>query len=307
MKLLKMTGLAVGLLGVIALVVVLAPVVSGQAQRDRQVLDLPRLDARLNTLIQGSTIGVEIRDVDAADVKREKLPEPTGAAIEEVRAGSPAEAAGFRAGDIVVTFDDERVRSARHLSRLIEETPDGRQVDATVVRDGERMTLQVVPESPTLRALDGLRGRLENFRFQMPERLDLDLVMPELDLRDLRDLHDLRERVRPLIITNGRARLGIGIEDLTDQLADYFGTTDGVLITEVDAGTPAAEAGLRAGDVITSVGDQAVRNAAGLRRELARATGDVRVTIVRDRKEQTVTVALDPVEAPRRRIVRRSF
>ena len=299
MKLLKLTGLAVGLLGAIALVIVLAPAVRGEAQRDRQGLDLSRLDARLTTLIQGSTIGVEIRDVDAADVKREKLPEPTGAAIEEVRAGSPAEAAGFRAGDIVVTFDAERVRSARHLARLIEETPDGRQVDATVVRDGERMTLQVVPESPTLRTFDDLRGRLQNFRFQMPERFDL--VMPELELRDF------RERVRPMIVTNGRARLGVGVEDLTAQLADYFGTSDGVLITEVDAGTPAAGAGLRAGDVITRINDQAVRNEAGLRRELARATGDVRVTIVRDRKEQTVTVAIDPVEAPRRRIVRRSF
>ena len=293
MKLLKVVGLGVGVLGVIALVIVLAPVVRGQAPRDRPVLDLYHFGG----LTQRASLGVEMRDVDAADVTREKLAEPAGAAIDEVHAGSPAEKAGLKAGDIVVSFDGERVRSARHLARLIDETPDGRQVETAVVRNGERLTLQVAPEAAGWGSLETLRGHLRDLRGRLPERFDV--TIPEFNFRDFRE-----RGVRPMVILDGRARLGVGVQELSGQLGEYFGADGGVLVTEVDAGTPAARAGLRAGDVIAKINDQTVRNTAELRRQLAAVTGDVRVTIVRDRKEQTLTVALDEVEQRRPRIVR---
>ena len=60
----------------------------------------------------------------------------------------------------------------------------------------------------------------------------------------------------------GRARLGVGVQDLTEQLGDYFGTSQGALVTAVDDNTPAKEAGLKAGDVITKINGEAVRDSA---------------------------------------------
>jgi serine protease Do len=286
-------------LGCIALVIVAAPVVRGQARAER-----PMLDMYVDGMLQGSRLGIDIRDVDAADVTREKLDGRVGAAVDEVQAGSAAEKAGIRAGDIVVTFDGERVRSARHLARLVDETPDGREVEATVVRNGERRTLKLTPQSAPgwLSRQFGIEPRHYSYSFRLPERFDLNI--PNFDREEFRS--ELRNRLRPFALMDGRSRLGVGVQELTGQLGEYFGAASGgVLVTDVDEGTPAKTAGLRAGDVITRINDQQVRSGDELRRRLAEVTGEVRIGIVRDRKEQTITAKLDEIEAPRRRIVRR--
>src|SRR5687768_3040518 len=69
-----------------------------------------------------SSIGVQVEDVRSG----------AGAEIRAVLPNSPAQRAGFMAGDIVVEFDGERVRSAAHLSRLVQETATGREVSAVI-------------------------------------------------------------------------------------------------------------------------------------------------------------------------------
>ena len=286
MRLLKILGLAAGVLGAIAVIVVLGRVAQAQSPRDRALSDFRQL------VFGGSYLGVTVRDVDSADVKREKLSAPTGAAVENVESGSPAEKAGVKAGDVFLSFDGEKVRSARHLSRLIEETPEGREVAATVMRNGAQLSLKMATSAQNY--WDAGMQTLREYR--LPERFHMNIP----DLPALRN-RDFSFR----FFEDSRGRLGVGIQELTDQLGEYFGTTTGVLVTDVDDGTPAKTAGLKAGDVITKVNDLQVRTGDELRRRLVDATGDVKVTIVRDRKEQTVTVALDPVEAPRRRVIRR--
>ena len=82
---------------------------------------------------RGSRLGVSIRDVNEDDVKAGRT---TGVVIEDVNDDSPAAKGGFKAGDVVTSFDGERVRSARQFSRLVEETPSGRSVKAQVMRGG---------------------------------------------------------------------------------------------------------------------------------------------------------------------------
>jgi serine protease Do len=227
--------------------------------------------------------------VDDADVKRLKLPNASGAVVDDVRADGPAAKAGFRAGDVVLTFDSETVRSARHLARLIEETPDGRDVATTVMRGGDKVSLKVTPEASHLsavigRALEPLRNMRMDMNLHMPERLELNI--PSLDTMT-------RGSRGPLAggwLVRSRGRLGASVEDLTAQLGDYFGAKDGVLVTGVDADTPAKTAGLKAGDVITKVDGETVGNTAELRRRLARASGESTLTVVRDHKETTVRV-----------------
>lgn len=281
------TGLGVTALAVVALIVTFAPFVQGQAaSRDQS---LAHLRAQI---LGGSQIGVDIRDVDATDVKREKLDSAAGAIVEDVRSGSPAAKAGIKAGDVIVSFDGEAIRSARQLSRLVEETADGREVAAVVVRNGQKVHLKVAPvAASTWAETDALR---ELRALRLPERLSLDLPVMTI-----------RRDALPGLLVGSRARLGVGVLDLTDQLGEYFGAKGGVLVTEVDEDTPAQAAGLRAGDVIVRVGTSTVSDAADLRRALAEASGDTKITIVRNRKEQTLTAKIDtdPV-FERRRIVR---
>ena len=74
-----------------------------------------------------------------------------------------------------------------------------------------------------------------------------------------------------MVMPPGRGRLGIGIQELTPQLGEFFGTDKGVLVTSVQADSPAAKAGLKAGDVITALGDAPVSSPSDLMRAVRRA------------------------------------
>lgn len=232
----------------------------------------------------GSSIGVSVRDLDRSEVERLKL--TGGAIVDEVRRAGPAESAGFRRSDVVTDFDGETVRSARQLARLVQETPPGRSVRARVLRDGKRIDLEVTPESgglgDTILDRDRLRERLgdagvwldrRGFRFDVPALSGV--------------------------------RLGVTVQDLTPQLAEYFGARDGLLVSSVADDSPAARGGLKAGDVIVSANGRAVRSRADLTRELAEADQTVAIGVVREKRETSLSIQLDragtrPGRPPRR-------
>jgi serine protease Do len=231
----------------------------------------------------GATIGVGIRDVDPAEAERQKL--SAGVLIEHVRANSPAEKAGLRKSDVVTEFDGERVRSARQFSRLVQETPAGRTVKLTVVRDGRTTGLSITPEPGRIDVLidrDRLAERLGELGDRLPFNFDFDL-----------------EAAGP------RGRLGATVENLTPQLAAYFGVKDGVLVAAVSENSPAARAGLTAGDVITTIDGRTVSSRAALVRLLRDVTANQEITIgiVRDKKESELKAILD---RPARRQTRRA-
>ena len=220
----------------------------------------------------GSAIGVTVRETTAEEIKAAKLDQPAGVRIESVRMSSPAEKAGFQAGDIVLEFDGERVRSVRQFTRLVRETPPQRTVTAVIVRGGARQTLQVVPQVSGALSGDVL-GRQPRNPFR---GFNLDIA-PQLR----------RGRV-------ARPALGVTVTPLSDQLAQYFGVKEGALVTSVESGSPAADAGLRAGDVITTVAGRSVRTPAELSEELRRAqSGDgVEIGVTRDRQSLRLKATL---------------
>ena len=294
----KLTALAAAALGV-AVIGAMAPVVLAQSDQ--------RIPREFYTYTFGSPFGASIRDVTDADMTRAKLATATGAVLDTVQETGPAGRAGFKSGDVVLSFDSENVRSARHLQRLIEETPAGREVAVTVMRAGERVNLKLKLESQTSQYFGSLSS-FNNLR-------DLQVTMPELNLERFRN--EFRVNVpdfyyfnnasgRLGLFSDRRLRLGIGVQELTSQLGEYFGTPAGVLVTEVDENSSGRTAGLRAGDVITKVNDQAVRSTQDLRRVLGNASGEISLTVMRDRKEQTLKVKLqdEPLETPGRTIRR---
>jgi serine protease Do len=265
MKLIKLVGVLVVVAGAGILALVYAPSSFAQERRDRELTVLAG---------RGAEIGVYVRDEDA------------GVTIDEVRPDSPAEKAGLKRSDVIVEFDGEHVRSARQFSRLVQESAPGRRVKATVMRDKQKKEVEIaLPESRRADLfIDGnrLRDRLGDLSDQLdrlpPFNYNFDFNLPEM--------------------ISGR-RLGVSVQALTDQLSTYFGAKDGLLVTSVTDGTPASRAGLKAGDVITSVNGERVHSRDDLLRSLRDAKNDkVDLGIVRDKKESTVTATLD---APLRR------
>ncbi len=227
-----------------------------------------------------SQIGVSIRDVDEKDLTKAKGT-TTGVVIEEVEADSPAQKAGLKVGDIVTEFDGERIRGTRQFVRLVQETPTGRQVSVAVMRDGQRVTVSVQPR-------EGGASRFGVFKIPSPKA-------PAFVFKG----DSFPPAVEKLL--GGSGRLGISIEELSPQLAEYFGTKDGVLVTSVLDNSNASKAGLKAGDVITSLNGQNVTSAGDVRTRTQRlAAGDeFSVGIVRDKKPMTLKGKLD--QPPQRR------
>jgi serine protease Do len=230
---------------------------------------------------RGSRLGVMVQDLDVTD-------QAGGVRIDSVDRDSPAEKAGLKAGDVVVEYDGERVRSARQFTRLVQETPDGRQVPLAVLRDGTRQTLTATPEARAFSwnmQIDGDRIRRDVERSMREFRMDLPPMRFRMD-------HPFEELLAP----PSRRRLGISLDSMTDQLAQYFGASEGgALVTSVEKDSVAEKAGLRAGDVITSINGDRTRDADQVV-DAIRATreGDVTIGYLRDKKAGTTKATIEP-------------
>jgi serine protease Do len=239
---------------------------------------------------RGVELGVTIRDLDGDQLKA-----GSGAVVENVREGSAAEKAGFKKGDVIVEFDGEHVRGQRHLQRLVSETPEGRTVKAAVMRDGKRVDLSVTPAT-------GERAARDNFEFFVPGPDHMPMPgMPGDRFEYFSDMPHIQPfRKGDGFFAPGRGRLGIGIESLSPQLAEYFGTKGGVLVTSVQPDSPAAKAGLKAGDVITSIEGKDVSDSGDLIDVVRRADdgSSLNLGYVRDKKAGKTTATLEKAEKP---------
>ena len=237
---------------------------------------------RVSFATEGGRLGISIDDVESP----ERPGSPTeGAIVRSVTIGSPAADAGLEDGDIVVEFDGERVRSSRQLSRLVQETPVGREVPLFVMRDDERLRLSVTPEE-----VDSLTA----FREWMPD-LDhweqrLRQALPQSLRRDREFLFEGQLR--------DRQRLGIEVTDIGPQLAEHFGVDHGVLVTSVLSESVAADAGLQAGDILTAIEGKSVSDVGALHRLVAAIAPPVTVQLAVWRDGAALTLAARFEEAP---------
>lgn len=295
-----------------------AVTLSGAAAPEQVIVDRHEVIPTLHEPVQlareilrvsgGSRLGVSIEDVGADDVTAKKLSSQSGALVQSVEDESAAAKAGIKAGDVIVEFDGERVRSAAQLRRLIQETPAGRKVGIAVSRDGQRMPLTVEPQDAgeESAAFRRLLPRLEASvrpapraprapRAPEPPRVfrapSPDMRIPELEV--FRD---------GFAYSFNGGRLGVTTQTLSEQLAKHFGVERGVLVTDVRADSAASKAGMRAGDVVTKVGSTAIDDTGDLMRAIGEAKGEVTIEVVRDRKPQALKVTIEegPVRTIRR-------
>jgi serine protease Do len=202
---------------------------------------VPQLRSR-GRVVRG-WLGVVIQGITPELAEQFELESERGALVSRVLPDGPADDAGLEHGDVIVEFDGKPVADWKDLPRIVADTPVGEKVSLRVVRKGKEKTLRVEI------------GELEE---------------PEL-------------AEAPNKAESEPAALGIRVQDLTDELAQQLGVDEenGVVVTQVEPGGPAAEAGLRRGDVIVEVDRTEVAGVGDLRKKLDEADDDVLMLIRR--------------------------
>jgi S1-C subfamily serine protease len=195
-------------------------------------------------------------------------------------------------GDVIVRFNGEEVTSTRKLTRLIGEVAPDHQAKITIQRNGrEQDVTATLGKRPAPKFADG------NFMLRAP----MPPMAPMTPMPNLKDfprvdgpqIYGVPDgEGRSLIWRAGEGRMiGVGVTSLTKQLAAHFGVESGVMINNVRENSPAAKAGLKAGDIVVEVDGKAVKREMDLIRSInEKKEGDVTLTIVRNGNRQTVTV-----------------
>lgn len=222
-------------------------------------------------------LGLEMAEVTADKAKALKLTPVHGVLVSEVLPDGPAAKAGLQSNDLIVQYDGHEVEGTVQFRRLVRETPPGRTVGVTVLRAGqeEKLTIQV-----------GNRTR----NVESGWHQGTSMILPPQSFNFKMDMPELFMGMTPV--------LGIEGEDVSGQLGAYFHVPgeEGVLVREVSSGTPAAKAGLKAGDVITRVDGLTVTTLAELRARLREKREDksVSLMVMRQGSPVTITVTIEP-------------
>jgi serine protease Do len=220
----------------------------------------------------GSFLGIYTEEITRENMGRFSLSEPRGVAVSKVVEGSPAEKAGLKKGDVIIRFNGEEVTSTRKLQRQINEVAPEHTARMTISRGGAEQELAV-----TVSKGKGFYGMFDW----------------KQDPDALKRLGELYGKQGFTSVLGARRRIGVSTSSLSKQLADFFGVAggEGVLLTNITENSPAAKAGLKAGDVITEVDGEHVEHPADLSRAINRKTeGEITLTIVRDKSQRTIKV-----------------
>lgn len=240
----------------------------------------------------GAYLGVSTEDVSKENMARYGMREVRGVGVTEVMKDSPAEKAGLRKDDVIIRFDGESVTSVRKLTRLVNESSADQTVRLTISRGGAE---QEVTATLSKREFGGmLKAKIGDDVWKDINK-DFKMEFPKFEMGKMGTLGD-----GSFIFAFGNRRIGVSTQSLSKQLAEYFGVKDGgALITSVTENSPAAKAGLKAGDVITAIDGEKVSSPGDITHALSKKeTGDVSLTIVRDKNMRTVTLTPEKSEHP---------
>jgi serine protease Do len=181
--------------------------------------------------VEHARIGVTIADVTPENVKFFHFDKASGALVSQVEPDSPGAKAGLKVGDIITGVDGKKAEDAGQLQVIISQQRPGTKVNLEVMRDGKSLTLPVT----------------------------------------LEDMNTRNEESSKPGQPHGKARWGLGLMDLTPEMRDQLqlpGNVKGAVVTIVQPGSPADNAGISRGDVIVEVNRHNVKSLSDVQREL---------------------------------------
>jgi len=176
-------------------------------------------------------LGVIIQEITPELAESFGLEETSGALIGEVLKDTPAEEAGLKGGDIIIEFDGKRIEEYNDLPSIVTRTPVGKEVGVKVLRDGKQRSFRV-------------------------------------KIRELREESPPTDRKKEEV----KESLGMTVEELSPAIIRHYRLSDdsGVIITDIEPGSPADDAGLRPGDIIKEINRQKINDLSDYQKHISR-------------------------------------
>jgi len=202
-------------------------------------------------------LGVSIQSITPELAKALKLKETKGALVADVVEGSPAEKAGVKRGDVIVAYNGKAVEDSHNLPVMVAATPVGQEVTVTVLRDGKEQQLRMeVAKLPS----DETRAKVD-------------------------------ESAQP-----AGGKLGLRLHDVNPQIARKLGlkADHGVVVMDVEPGSPAEQAGIQQGDVILEVNRNPVTSVTEVKDQVAKAGDEDQVLLLVQRDQAKLYVPVTP-------------
>ena len=251
-------------------------------------------------------LGVDVRDLTDEELNALKIKDARGAEITRLDHDGPACKAGVREHDVVLQIDGRPVEGQEQFRRTLHETPAGRTVTLLLLRDGQQQTLKATManrEEVERQAWDQHMTVVDPDGTSAPPPPPA--AEPSGHVRSgLAFLHGGSATTEPgsgksrsfLGTMLGAPYIGAVVEPVGPQLGQFFGVPSGVglLVKSVDPNSPAAVAGMRAGDVVVKANQMMMSTESDWTKSLHENKGRaIPVLVLREKKEQTLTLTPD--------------
>ena len=267
----------------VALAILLSATLGAKAQSNRVTQLLEKIDPLLTHNSPGY-LGVLVSDVDNDSASKLKLKDVRGALITLIDHDAPAGQAGLRINDVILEVNSQRIESAEQFGRMLHEMPAGRKITLLLSRDGNSQTIEV--------QLCDRKAMEQDVWNKLRRQGDSVTPAPALGI-----FNGSGEPGTPgfhMPFFGSTLNVGAVVEPLMAQTADFLGIQNGILVKQVTRKSEAAAAGLKPHDVILKVGTESINTTADWDRSLrANQNKPVQVTILRDGKQQVLTLQVD--------------
>jgi S1-C subfamily serine protease len=238
-------------------------------------------------------LGVDVRDVTGDQLANLKLKQPHGAEIIQVDHDAPAGKAGLREHDVVLRLNGQPIAGEDQVRKMLRESAPGKTVVLVISRDGQEMTITAQMAN---------REEVERQAWEQYLTVPEPQGNPPPPTENLGNASSstsstwLRGNSFIGTILMSPAYTGAILEKMSPQLAGFFGAPSGtgLLVRNVEANSPAAFAGMLAGDVVVRANTRTVASTSDWAKAIKLSHGhSLSVTVLRDKKEQTLTLTPD--------------
>jgi len=220
-------------------------------------------------------LGVVIQNPSADVRKKHNVSDDVdGVIVTETSEDGPAEKAGIKPGDVILGIEDDEIDDINELVEAVVSREPGDEIEITLWRDGRTMTVEAT--------LGAKKGQKYRHAYDIAEALkaigQIDMFIPQLSL----GIHG-----------GGKGRLGVYVDEVEGDLAEYFEIPDGegVLVEGVVEDSPAEKAGIKAGDIILEIDGETIADIDDLTDEISDMKTDAETPIVILRKGQRKTLS----------------
>ncbi|HWB32890.1 MAG TPA: PDZ domain-containing protein [Acidobacteriaceae bacterium] len=234
-------------------------------------------------------LGVDVRDVAQDEIGTLKLKDAHGAEIVLVDHDAPAGKAGLREHDVVLQMNGHAVENRDQIRRMLHDSPPGKTITLLISRDGQQMTIST--QMSTREEVD--REAWEHHLLPQENDDDADAGATAAS-SPAPAVHEGNSFLGSMLPSSSYT--GAMLEKMPAQLASYFGARSGhgLLVSSVKPNSPAADAGIQAGDVILRANSKVVTSTGDWAKVIKSNHGrSVAVVVLRDKKEQTLTLTPD--------------